>query len=493
MFFLAGILLVVGLIYMKKDRNLKKVLYFSTASKPFSSDPMDYDYYVHHYAFTSVLAKLISIERKGVISPILAEKWTHDSTFKDWTFNIRQGLFYSNGDKILAKDIAKSLIRVAYLKKKTNSNSGVLEFVEGFDLLKSASDNITGISYTDNKLFLKFNKPMPDLLSKISFGFYSLAHPSLYNPTSGEWIDKKKVISSGAYDIDEWSDTKFNLKLRENIPYVNYENSIQNVSFTSLLSVKESKDLKDVDVVVADKQSLLIDDSFAFSGSTVGLKIGYVHLYGWNKNKSLKDINIRRWLRSKFYEGLEVNGFTPTSSFFPTTLRDVKEIPKEVFLNRPDFNDFKLVTHSMDQSMKLNENKDKKSMSEIFGLALDNLNGDGIILKKKIIDDESDLSDFDLVINGTGIESSDYWDTVKFMFLSKNGILLPDESGAILNELSSKKPDINFINKELWDQAIIWPVRHYTNGFWFKRDSLINFENINLDSPAIDFQFFSWN
>lgn len=478
---------------MESSKDIDKILHFSTGSRPFSSDPMDYDFYIHHHAFTSVFANLISLEQKGNITPVLAEKWNHDNEFKVWTFEIRRGLYYSNGDLITLKDIAQNLTRITYLKNRSKSNSGVLEFLDGFEKIKSPRDQIDGISTKDQKLILKFTRPMPDLLSKISFGFYSLAHPSLYNQDSGEWINKKNVVSSGAYEVTTWTDSKFELSLRKNIPYINYKNSIKHISFSDLFSVKTSADLKDIDILLADKNTLMVDDTFTYAGSSIGLKIGYVQVYGWDKKNALKNVNLRRWLRTKFYQALEKNGLTPTTSFFPLSLRGVHELKMETFIERPSFNEFELVTHTMDQTMKLIENVNKKSMAEIFDSALGNLNGEGVHLKRLPIEDDSKLEGFDLVINGTGIEASDYWDTVRFMFHSKHGIQLPDESGIILKELQKSNPDINIINKELWDQAIIWPLRHYTNGFWYKNNSSLNLDAVNLDTPAIDFQYLKWN
>jgi ABC-type oligopeptide transport system substrate-binding subunit len=483
----------VGFTFMIKPNKTEESLSFSTSSRPFSSDPIDYDYYIHHYAFTSVFGKLVSLERKGVVSPILAEQWSHNTDFTIWTFNIRENLYYSNGDKIIAQDIEKNFKRIAFLKNKSKSNSGLVEFLLGFNKMLSPQSEFEGISVNNNKIVFKFSKAMPDLLSKISFGFYSLAHPSLYDSKTGDWINKMNVISSGAYEVSTWNDKDFILKLRPNIPYVNYDKSINSISFKNLLEVKKTEDLKFTDIVVADKNSLMVDESFQYTGSSVGLKIGYAQLYGWNHKKALKDSNVRKWLRNKFYEGLEQNGFKPTYSFFPLSLKGLKVQNYSSSFPAPKIDNFELVTHTMDQTSKLIENRNTKSMSEIFDLALSNLNGNGVALIKKPINDDSNLDGFDLVINGTGIEASEYWDTVRFMFLSKQGIQLPDETGVVLNELKKINPDINLINNEIWNQAIIWPIRHYTNGFWFKKESRLNFDEINLDNPAIDFQFFKWN
>jgi len=77
------------------------------------------------------------------------------------------------------------------------------------------------------------------------------------------------------------------------------------------------------------------------------------------------------------------------------------------------------------------------------------------------------------------------------MFLSKQGIKLPDSSGLITEELKGEVPNVQKINQLLWDQAIIWPLRHYSTGLWIKKDSKLNFAELNVDSMALDFQFIS--
>ena len=138
-------------------------------------------------------------------------------------------------------------------------------------------------------------------------------------------------------------------------------------------------------------------------------------------------------------------------------------------------------------SGKLIENINKKSIAEIFLNALDSLGEDSgsSLVKNNFTTDEM----YDVSILGTGIESVNYLETVKFMFLQKEGIKLTDSTGKILKELALENPDINVINKEIWDQAIIWPIRHYSIGYWFKKDSNIDYSEINFESASFDFQF----
>lgn len=479
---------------MFKTNSHKKVLNFVTISKPFSSDPMDYDLYIHHQAFTSVFGNLVSLGKKGEVVSQIAQSWSHDESAKKWVFIINNNLKYSNGDVITAADIEMNLKRVAFLKSKNNSQSGLFEYIEGFESIKKLND-VKGIYSEGNQLFLNFIQPMPDLLSKISFGFYSLAHPSLYDHQTGEWKNKHRTISSGPYEVVKWDDNSFELGLRKNIQYVDYNNAIEKISFIDLSLIKQSSDLNDVDILIADKSSLMVDSSFEYIGSSEGFKIGYVHCYGWDKvNSPLNNLEIRKWMRFKFYKGLQKSHFEIINSFFPSTFAGIKKFDLDFEIPKPVFKKFKIITHTMSAALKINENINQKSIPEIFNLALRNIGEDSDIEVEQIkFEDSMEIEKvMDIAINGTGIEADDFLSTVKFMFLSKHGINLPDSTGVILNELKKNNPDIDIINKELWNQAIIWPIRYYTKGYWFKKDSLINYDQLNLDLPAIDFQFIKW-
>lgn len=478
-------------MFYNKKINTKLDATFGVPQLPFSSDPMDYDFYVHHWAFSSVFAKLVSSEKNGEIHPMIASEWKNENNFQKWTFKIRSDLSYSNGESIKIDDILLNFKRIAFLKKKNNSNSGLLEFLVGFNKIEFLSNDIEGLSIDKDSIIFQFIKPMPNLLDVISFGFYGITHPSQFDPKSGEWLNKKTAISTGPYQIKIWSDDQFEIQLRDNVEYSKKNKNLINIKFKVFSNAKSSSDLDDIDFMVADKNSLLVDHRFNFIGSNVNFKIGYVQCHSWDKeNSPFANKATREWFRMKFYEGLLKNNFEITNSFFPPTLQGLKKIDRSYIVNKPEFKHFTLKTHPMSMSYKIKENSHKKSISEIFATALLNLGIDsGATLLQ--LDLESD-SMYDVAISGSGIEASDYIDTVKFMFLSKEGIRLPDINGKIKEELKKESPDINFINQEIWDQAVIWPIRHYSSGYWFNKNSNIDYSDMNFESPSIDFQFLKW-
>ncbi|MBI3534190.1 MAG: hypothetical protein HY072_01710 [Deltaproteobacteria bacterium] len=171
---------------------------------PYSTDPIDYDAFIHHIAFRSVLSSVLTQYHLGNYEGILAESWSPSSEHKVWKFKIRKNLRFENGDEITPEHIVKSWMRIAYFQKQRNSESGFLELLEGFKEIKSINSKIDGLKIQGDEIELKFTKPMKKLLETISFGLYSVVHPNDYDQKTGKWKDPKKVISSGGYKIASW-------------------------------------------------------------------------------------------------------------------------------------------------------------------------------------------------------------------------------------------------------------------------------------------------
>ncbi|WP_257610260.1 ABC transporter substrate-binding protein, partial [Oenococcus oeni] len=64
---------------------------------------------------------LLSRNAKGQVKAGLAEKWKHSSDGKTWTFTLRKGLKWSNGDKLTASDFVYAWQRV--VNPKTSSQA----------------------------------------------------------------------------------------------------------------------------------------------------------------------------------------------------------------------------------------------------------------------------------------------------------------------------------------------------------------------------------
>lgn len=112
------------------DRHKETPITVWTRFKPSSVDPMDYDLAVHHVAMRSVFASLVSLYRSGNIEPQIAKKWESNTDNKIWKLTIDTEWTFKNGQKVTPLIVLNNFKRVLLLKNKSDSKSGLLEYLE---------------------------------------------------------------------------------------------------------------------------------------------------------------------------------------------------------------------------------------------------------------------------------------------------------------------------------------------------------------------------
>ncbi len=475
------------------NQNTNKTLVVWMRFKPETTDPLKYDLSVHHVTMRSVFASLVSMYENGKISPQIATSWHSNQDQTTWTVTISTDWKFSNGDLITPEIVLRNFKRLVLVKNRENSKSGLLEYLRGFHEFRSINDELDGIQVDKNNLIFSFIKPMPNFLEKISFGLYSIAHPTQYN-NDGVWINKKSELSSGAYVISKWDNENFELELRKNLQGINYENRIHNIKFNFSLQLEEV--LKS-DLILREKLNNLVDDNDWYYASTLeDSNIVYVKVMKWSQAQTpYADLDARKNLRAAFYKNLEDAGFKADKSFFPLSMKGVKEINGTDYYTRPNLQKKLLTMPPFFKPLKSKNNLNKKDLGEIYKLGFEKMcESIGVTAEYRdypeLESDEEKI--YDLQYLGTGINIDDPFEDIKFMFLSKHGINLPDSTGKIKEILKDNFFDVQKVNEELWDQAIIWPIRHYSQGFWVKRSSRVDLSKLNLSMNPIDFQFVSW-
>lgn len=460
---------------------------------PFSTDPYDYDAFVHHLAFRSVLSSLVTPYKAGTYVGILAESWKVSPDFRTWTFQIRKGLQFENGDLITPEHIVKSWLRIGYIQKQKGSNSEFMELLEEYEQLHSPTQMISGIQIEGQKITLRFIRSMPKALDTISFGLYSVVHPSDYDPKTGDWKDPKKVISSSAYRVEKWEDSRLYLKLRSDfLPEHRHPTALAEVILTW-----NPKDRDHAQMIAGDSnESEELASRMEFHGS-VASSIAYVSCQSWTHPKSpCHDLETRRELRYEYYQALKSQGIQPTLSFFPLAISGIQEakLTKSALISskteekkllryrvskirNPYFQNYNLAIKKATERLEISTQAKETPVKIMFQEA------------------EPFLKDYqvDIWMRGTGILIDDPKSDIRFMFLSKEGIRLPDSDGRIRTELTKEDKD-DFdpqkINELLWDQAIIWPVGHYAMGLWSQKE--IDFSLLNVSLPPTELQWIGW-
>lgn len=152
---------------------------------------------------------LASYDSKGDMVPAAAEKWDVSDDGLTWTFHLRDGLKWSNGDPLVAQDYVNSVIRTidpATASDKSYYFSSTLQVVGAGDFTagKTKDAATVGVSAPDEKtLVIKLLSPQPNMLYLMgSFHMPPLHKPS-FDKFGGDFIKPENIVVNGPYVMTE--------------------------------------------------------------------------------------------------------------------------------------------------------------------------------------------------------------------------------------------------------------------------------------------------
>jgi oligopeptide transport system substrate-binding protein len=146
----------------------------------------------------------------GEILPGAAESWTTSEDGLTWTFTLREGLMWSNGDPLTAQDYVNGILRT--LNPETGTDKGYYFYsviqVTGAEAMAfgETTDAATvGVSAPDDRtLVMQLLSPAPHVLTILGcFSAPPLHTPSFAANGTATFIDPALVVSNGAYTIAE--------------------------------------------------------------------------------------------------------------------------------------------------------------------------------------------------------------------------------------------------------------------------------------------------
>ncbi len=126
---------------------------------------------------------------KAPISPALARSWRQSNGGKTWTFDLRPGVRFSNGDLLTAEDVVFSLKR--FMDPKLNANLGSLAF--GFKSVQAVGKSSVRIN---------LNHPVGALLVNISVFPASIISKKLFLKLGKKYFDNP--VATGPFMVDKW-------------------------------------------------------------------------------------------------------------------------------------------------------------------------------------------------------------------------------------------------------------------------------------------------
>lgn len=157
----------------------------------------------------------------GEPEPGLASHWEISGDGRTYSFHLRPGLVWSNGDPITAHDVVWSWLRV--LDPGTAADYvGVLFYIknaEPFHLGRINDPDLVGIHALDDQtLLVELNSPTAFFLSLCSFVTFAVVPRDLIEQYGDQWVRVPELKTSGPYTLDFWR-INDRIRLRRNPLY----------------------------------------------------------------------------------------------------------------------------------------------------------------------------------------------------------------------------------------------------------------------------------
>ncbi len=134
----------------------------------------------------NVFETLTKINSDGRVTPLLAQSWVPSADLKTWTFKLRPGVKYQNGEPFSSAAVRYSFERAA-ARDSVNKDKAVFANIERIDTPDA------------DTVVLELKNGNPDLLFQLGQGTAVLVEPK------SAAINNTQPVGTGPYKLDAWS------------------------------------------------------------------------------------------------------------------------------------------------------------------------------------------------------------------------------------------------------------------------------------------------
>ncbi len=185
----------------------EKILNVAIASEPPSIDPALGNENISGAVIRNAFERLTWLDTEGVPQPAAAESWEVSEDGMTYTFNIRQGTQWTNGEPVTAHDFEYSWKRT--LNPETLSQSAALFYIiEGAEEYNTGESSVASVgvqAIDDYTLEVTLKNPAPYFLDLINGQAFSPVLQSVVEEYP-DWAAEasENYVSNGPFTLTEW-------------------------------------------------------------------------------------------------------------------------------------------------------------------------------------------------------------------------------------------------------------------------------------------------
>lgn len=192
-----------------------QTLHLGNGAEPQDLDPQICTAYTDYLILMALFEGLTVIdEATSQAIPGTAERWDISPDGLTYTFHLRPGARWSNGDPVTARDFAFSYERILRpaLAAEYAYMLYPIENAEAFNTGRITDFSLVGVQVLDDRtLRLKLAAPTPYLLALVAHQAWFPVHPATIlqhgaiDQRGTRWTRPENFVGNGAYALKEWS------------------------------------------------------------------------------------------------------------------------------------------------------------------------------------------------------------------------------------------------------------------------------------------------
>jgi oligopeptide transport system substrate-binding protein len=182
-------------------------LVFINGAEPESFDPAMVTDQAGMRISAALFEGLCRVNEEGRAEPGMAERWDVSADKKTYTFYLRPGVLWSNGEPVTAGDFAASWRRV--LTPETGADyASQLYVIEGArDFSEGGLADFSGVGVRvvdDRTLEVRLENPTPYFIDLTAFATLAPVHLPTLERHGPAWIKPENLVSNGPYLLESW-------------------------------------------------------------------------------------------------------------------------------------------------------------------------------------------------------------------------------------------------------------------------------------------------
>lgn len=203
-----------------RNEQQAKILLYNNLREPTSLDPpVGFDL-VSYDILNNAMEGLTRLGKTQSPEPAMAKEWKISPDGKQYTFTLRDGIKWSNGDPVKASDFEFAWKRMLDPKKPAPAAplAYVIEGAEAYNSDKGPAEGVKIKATDDKTLEVVLTKPAPWLLGMVSNPAFFPVHQATVEKNDKWASEAATIVSNGPFKITEWKHDS-ELKMVKNDQY----------------------------------------------------------------------------------------------------------------------------------------------------------------------------------------------------------------------------------------------------------------------------------